>query len=418
MMDITVSAWGLTDVGNVRNVNEDGILMKPALGLFAVADGMGGYPAGEVASRVALESLAEHLASHREVLQRVSDDRSKATELLPSMADAAFQSASARVFEQAKAMRSGSGQTIATTLTMMLVVGNRGVMAHVGDSRIYLLRDNQIYLITEDHNHLQILIKNGLDPRNAARVPNARALTRAIGPQPRVEVDTLSFVPMPDDLYLLCTDGLHALLSRDEVAQLLRSPEHERIPERCVALAKERGAPDNVSCVVVKVSAAQVEVKGTVADKARLEMDALSRLELFGNLEYLDILELMGRFEERQVKTGEVIFRQGSTGTEMYVIVEGRVALRRDNKLIRFLEAGSHFGEFALIDQEPRSATVVAVEPCHLLVLTSDQFDRLKREDPSRGLAFYEVLSKRLSLNLREVIELLLQKTGINMSET
>lgn len=416
-MDISVTAWGITDVGNVRSVNEDGVLLRPELGLYAIADGMGGHPAGEIASRVALETLSEHLSSHREVLQRVSDERAKAVELLPSMADAGFQAASARVNEQARHLRVSSGQTVATTLSMMLITGNRGVMAHVGDSRIYLLRDGQIYLITEDHNHLQVLIKNGLDPRNAARVPNARALTRAIGPQPRVEVDTLSFVPLPDDIYLLCTDGLHALLSREEVAEILKRPDLENAPARFVALAKERGAPDNVSCIVVRISA-QAQVIPAVAQKARLEMDTLARLELFGNLEYLDILEMMGRFEERHARPGEVIFRQASTGSDLYVIIEGKVAVRKDNTLIRFLEAGSHFGEFALIDHEPRSASVVAVEDCHLLVLTPEQFDRLKREDPARALAFYEVLSKRLSLNLREVIELLMVKTGINMSGT
>lgn len=416
-MEIEVSTWGLTDVGNVRNVNEDGILIQPELGLYAIADGMGGHPAGEIASRVALQTLSEHLKGHKDVLQRVAEERSKAAELLPSMADAAFQAASMNVFEQARKLRPSSGQTVASTLTMMLVIGNRGVIAHVGDSRIYLLRDKQIYLITEDHNHLQVLVKNGLDPRNAARVPNARALTRAIGPQPRVEVDTLSFVPLPEDIYLLCTDGLHALLSREEVGSILGSEPLETASERFIALAKERGAPDNVSCIVVKISARDTR-SDSVAHKARLEMEALSSLELFGNLEYLDILELMGRFEERHVKAGEVIFRQGSTGTEMYVIVEGKVAVRKDNTLIRFLEAGSHFGEFALIDHEPRSATVVAVENTHVLVLTPEQFDRLKREDPARALAFYEVLSKRLSLNLREVIDLLMTKTGINMSNT
>lgn len=410
-MDITVSAWGLTDVGNVRSYNEDGYVLKPELGLFAVADGMGGYPAGELASRVALDTLGTHLESHREVLKRVSEDRAKAIELLPSMADAAFQAASAKVYEQSKQLKSPSSQTVATTLTMMLITGNRGVIAHVGDTRIYLLRENQIYLITEDHNHLQVLVKNGLDPRNAARVPNARALTRAIGPQPRVECDTLSFVPLPEDVYLLCSDGLHALLSREEVAQGLRRSELDQVPAKFIALAKERGAPDNVTCLVVKVHAAKV-AESTVARQARLEMNALSRLELFGNLEYLDILELVGRFSEKFYKKGEVIFPEGSTGLEMYVIVEGRVALRMRNRLIRYLEAGSHFGEFALIDQQPRSATVVAAEDCHLLILSPDQFERLKREDPARALAFYEILSKRLSLNLREVIEKFVDVTG------
>jgi serine/threonine protein phosphatase PrpC len=404
-----IRAWGATDAGGVRSVNEDAFLIRADLGLYAVADGMGGPEAGPVASRLALETVVGHLYSHREVLRRASEDRTKALELLPPMVDASFQNASTRVYNQASVSALPTGRTMATTLSMLLLAGPRGVIGHVGDSRIYLLRDGQIYLITEDHNHLTVLVKNGLDPRNAARVPNARALTRAVGPHARVEVETLSFVPLPEDVFLLCTDGLHGLLTRDEIAQILLATDLETAPERFIAMAKGRGAPDNVTAVVVQVREPS-EVTSAVQREARMEMQVLAKLELFGNLEYLDILELLGRFGERHVDAGEVIFKEGSVGDELYVIVEGRVEIRAQKRLLRILEAGLHFGEFAMIDRQPRSATVTAIEPTHLLVLSQEQFERLKREDPARALAFYEVIAKRLSLNLREADQVLLKK--------
>lgn len=404
-----VHAWGLSDVGNVRKVNEDSFLIDGALGVYAVADGMGGPQSGEVASQLALETLSSHLKGHTDILERAAEHRDTALEMLPTLVEAAFQSASTRVYNQASAMALPTGQTMATTLSMLLIDGPRGVIAHVGDSRIYLLREGQIYLITEDHNHLQVLIKNGLDPRSASRVPHARALTRAIGAQARVEVDTLSFVPLPDDIFLVCSDGLHSLVTREEIAEVLSDPDMDSATARFIDLAKQRGAPDNVTVVVIQI-AADEDHSLTIQREAKLEMEAIGNLELFGNLEYLEILELMGHFEERHAEASEVIFPEGSIGSELYVIVEGRVEIRVKGRLLRILEKGSHFGEFALIDQQPRSATIKALEPTHLLVLTLEQFERLKREDPAKALAFYEVIAKRLSLNLREADAALLRK--------
>ncbi len=406
-----IRAWGLSDVGKVRQVNEDAILVDQSLGAYAVADGMGGQGAGDQASRLALEIVANHLRSHQDILERATRDRETAVEMLPTLVEAAFQSASTRVYNQASARALPTGRNMATTLSLLLVDGPRGVIGHVGDSRIYLLRDGQLYLITEDHNHLQLLIKNGLDPKSASEVPHAHALTRALGAQARVEVDTLSFVPLPGDVFLLCTDGLHKLVSREEIATLLADPDMDSVAARLIDLALERGGSDNVSVVVVQVDS-DAEHTSTVHRDAKLEMEALGSLELFGNLDYLEILELMEHFEERHAAGGEVIFQEGSIGSELYVIVDGSVEIRVKGRLLRILEKGSHFGEFALIDQQPRSATIRTREPTHLLVLTQEQFERLKKENPSKALAFYEVIAKRLSLNLREADFLLLQRHG------
>jgi len=406
-----ILAWGQTDPGVIRDTNEDSYLIRADLGLFAVADGMGGGHAGASASRVALDAVASYLYTHREVLE-VDVQDVQPIDALPPLVDGAFQAASLRVFNQASAVPRPVGQLLASTVSMLVLTGSRGVVAHVGDSRIYLLRDREIYLISEDHNHLQVLIKNGLDPILAARVPNARALTRVVGAQARVEVDTLSFVPLPEDIFFLCTDGLYGLVSREEIGALLRSDDLAEVPDRFISLARERGAPDNVTAMVVQVRTSDGQSARTtrLQEETRLEMTTLANLELFGNLDYLDILELLGRFQELHVPAGETLFVEGSTGSELYVIVQGRVELRAAGRLLRILGRGAHFGEFALIDQRPRSATVTTLEPTHLLLLSLDQFNRLKREDPARALGFYEVIARRLSLNLREADQLLLKK--------
>jgi PPM family protein phosphatase len=230
-----------TDTGRQRRANEDSLLASAPL--FVVADGMGGAQAGEVASRIAVESFQLGLSD------------STAPEL--ALAQLARE-ANARIHElsQANAEQAGMG----TTLTAAYV-GERDVaIAHVGDSRAYCLRDGQLVRLTDDHSLVDELMRQGrLTPEEAVEHPQRSVITRALGPEGTVEVDTRSFAARPGDVYLLCSDGLTTMLSEEQIAAvLLAHPRLRDAGEMLIAAANDAGGRDNITVVLLRLEEVQI----------------------------------------------------------------------------------------------------------------------------------------------------------------
>lgn len=233
---------GASDVGRVRKVNEDAYWFDDRL--LIVADGMGGHIAGEVASRVALESVKEEIAAARLVPGAP----------LEAIVRGALQEANRRVWR--RAVQDGLFG-MGTTLTMALIVGGHAVVGHVGDSRAYHAREGRLVQVTEDHSVVAELVKSGGISRSQAVVhPYRHFLTRALGTSEEVEVDVYRLDLGPGDALLLCTDGLTGALSDEEIRKTLEAFDD---PERCVArliqLANERGGTDNITAVLAVVEA-------------------------------------------------------------------------------------------------------------------------------------------------------------------
>lgn len=226
--------------GMVREMNEDSILVKP--GLYAVADGMGGHNAGEVASATAVKmldrlNLDETWASAKPetVLERTID-RINSCIYAMSLTDSRY---------------SGMG----TTLTAIILRGSCGVIGHVGDSRAYLVQGDTISRITEDHSVTSELIKGGgLTEEEAKEHPFRNILTRALGTEPSIAVDTYLLDLSDVDYLLLCTDGLTSTLEEDEVLRIINS---NSLPstavDNLVSTVNQRGGPDNTSVVLIRM---------------------------------------------------------------------------------------------------------------------------------------------------------------------
>lgn len=227
-----------TDVGRVRVTNEDAYWAQTPW--FAVADGMGGHAAGEVASRLAVDSLARTLAAF--------DGGDVDGWLLR-----AVQQANRDVWARAQADAALAG--MGTTLTVAHIEPGRMVIAHVGDSRCYRFRDGALQLLTADHSIVGELLRTGTLSEAEAEVhPHRNVLTRALGTAPHVEVDVLQEALRPGDRVLLCTDGLTSVLGDDEVAlRLALSEPPESVTKRLVAAANEGGGPDNTTVVLVDI---------------------------------------------------------------------------------------------------------------------------------------------------------------------
>lgn len=244
-----------TDVGRRREHNEDSYLTMQierchldkveTLSILAVADGMGGHAAGEVASRLCLQVFMSNLLpSVNEWLNFGEPNWSEAMET-------AFVEANRQVFAEAQAMRNNMG----TTLTAVVLCGNKAIFANVGDSRGYLLQSGKLKQITKDHSLVQRLVDTGvLTPEQARWHPQRNIITQAIGIDPSVQVDIFEVTLLPGDLVLLCSDGLVDMVEDSEIERVLMSePTVNAAAQTLVRLANEAGGEDNITVIVAKV---------------------------------------------------------------------------------------------------------------------------------------------------------------------
>lgn len=232
-----VRAGVRTDIGRARQRNEDAYLMEEPL--FAVADGMGGHRGGNVASALALETI------------RQAEDGGRGAEQSHSLVES-IRRANHRVLEQGDSDRNLRG--MGTTLTALFAEAERAHLAHVGDSRAYLLRDGSLQQLTEDHTLVQRMVREGkLTPEEAAHHPQRSILTRALGVEGDVEVDELTLDLHPGDRVLLCTDGLTTMLDLDRIKEILEASEDPQAA--CDALVEEAnsaGGEDNITAMVLE----------------------------------------------------------------------------------------------------------------------------------------------------------------------
>ena len=239
------AAYGLSDVGRRRESNEDDFLIEPEQGLFAVADGMGGHAAGEVASHMAIETLREALSNGDLGARRSVDGAGQ-------WLRGAVVEANRRIWESIRVHEDRRG--MGTTVVALVRCGNELIVGHVGDSRLYLLRDDELHRVTSDHSWVNEQVKLGLMTDDTAqRHPMRNIVTRALGSRNDVVVDVASVPVRTGDVLLLCSDGLNTMLTDDAIRATLAR--HRSDPEAaCRALvdaANASGGEDNVTVVVV-----------------------------------------------------------------------------------------------------------------------------------------------------------------------
>src|SRR6266511_1002607 len=248
----TVSSFGATDVGKKRATNEDAFLADDALGLYVVADGMGGHAAGEVASQEAVETIhgmvKQGLRALPKLIGPLDNDRARAA---CRLLEGAVQAATYMVYALAELDRDKSG--MGTTISALLTLGEYAVTAQVGDSRIYRIHEGLVTQITEDHTLFSWQLKQGLiTPEQARHSPHRNVITRAVGNRDYVEVDTGLVMLSPGDRFLLCSDGLHGYLREDEISVVTLLGAEDAV-RRFVDIANDRGGKDNITAILVEV---------------------------------------------------------------------------------------------------------------------------------------------------------------------
>jgi serine/threonine protein phosphatase Stp1 len=228
-----------THVGLRRKINEDSILAETHRGLWAVADGMGGHEAGEVASAAVVDALRSVPAS-----PDIDEFAAEAVE--------ALRQVNAELIQLARSNH--SERTIGTTVVGLAITGERFCCFWAGDSRAYWSRDGEIMRLSRDHSLVQDLVDAGmLKPEEAERHENANVITRAVGVRETLEVDSVSGDAKPGDVFLLASDGLTRMVYDDEILAELGRGSLEQAADQLIEMVLARGAPDNVSLVITKV---------------------------------------------------------------------------------------------------------------------------------------------------------------------
>jgi len=238
-----LEAASCTDPGLVRSFNEDSLALDAEAGLLVLADGMGGYKAGDVASQLATGIILEQIKERRSGMGAAA------------AVNDAVRKANTAIFEAAQA--DARYQGMGTTLVLLLVQDGRAVVGHVGDSRLYRLRRGQLQLITQDHSLLREQVEQGLITAEDARVSHNRNLvTRALGVEPEVELELTEQEVMPEDIYLLCSDGLNDMVDDADIELVLASLK-SNLPlaaQQLVMIANDNGGHDNVSVMLARVT--------------------------------------------------------------------------------------------------------------------------------------------------------------------
>lgn len=246
-MALTTEAFGLTDVGRKRQHNEDAMLVEPQLGLYIVADGMGGHAAGEVASEMAVEIIDDTLGDFRSL-----PDTEVAGRLFH-----AIQSANSAIFRRTIVEQEKKG--MGTTATALVLFPKRYLIGQVGDSRAYVLRQGRLHQITRDHSYVQEQVDAGLlTPEQARTHPYGNVITRCVGSNEEVVPDIYFGALETGDVVLLASDGLTGMLEDDQLARILsEQSDPEAWIRKMIADANRRGGLDNITAIVVRVDSVE-----------------------------------------------------------------------------------------------------------------------------------------------------------------
>lgn len=399
-------SMSVTDKGLVRKNNEDHLLEMPELGLFAVADGMGGEMFGEVASETAVNALRDFVTENRAVIDafQMNSSAENKVQVLDMLADA-LRDANAKVFKEADS-RDIDGK-MGTTLTVLLVIDSSGFMVHTGDSRLYMIRNGETTQLSTDHTLINDYKKQFGDYSGVFDAKFSGILTKAVGVQEYVEPEKLTFAILPEDKYLLCSDGLYNGLECDtpDFGTIFDEPfedpqkEKERLKEamrNLTDIVYKNGAPDNVSMILVSAfSEDEEEVTGT--REFIKKFDKIRSMELFKDLEYKELLAVMAQVEIRTYNKYDVISKMSAADRELFIILDGKVSALKGTKLLKTFRSGDHIGDVAFLSGEIPAYNLFLDKTSSFLVIKKSAFDKIVAEEPVIGVKLLTQLATVLA---------------------
>ena len=388
---VEITAFGSTDVGQERTTNEDAFGIDEDLGAYVVCDGMGGHAAGELASSLATQAVQQYLLDAR--------NRDGVRPTLVALGRGALEHACAVVYKAATSDPKNAG--MGCTLTLLLIDGSRAAMAHVGDSRLYLLRADNVFQLSADHTFAAELVRAGQLDKSVERSHRyANVLTRAIGVQEAVQVDVLGFELFGGDRFLMCSDGLSNYIEDDTwVGQVLGEDGLEDVATTCIRHANESGGRDNITVIAIEVeeddSTVEVVVQPLTLDQA---VDQLSDSFLFRGLTFAQRLKLRSACRLQRLEEGEALVAAGETVDRLIYVVDGRLQLIRSSEPVCDLAPGQHIGGAVLLAPRAARSTVTASEATIVLMIRADRLRKTCSRLPWLAMQVWERLAEELAI--------------------
>lgn len=403
-----------TDTGLLREHNEDNYLVDRKLRLYVVCDGMGGHAAGEVASAVAVRTVSEEVRRSKDLLddylaKRTGGNKVSRRDILNMLAYA-VNCASRKIHTEA--VQDATKRGMGTTLVAVLFLGQEAFVLHVGDSRVYLLRNGSLEQLTEDHNVYNEFIKNKKgNLSQAAKGAPRQAITRAVGVYEHCQAEMLVMDVAPGDRFLLCTDGLSGYFeppdgTSRELKALLSPPDIQGVVDELVRTANQRGGKDNITVVLVALDG-RLDDDQTRIQRLEQQRKVLAESALFCSLNQRELRRVLEVTELATYGDGQVVVEEGMRGEQLYIVLSGEVEVERAGAPVARLSAGEHFGEMALIREQPRSATTRSFGPSELLVIHRKDFFHVLRSEHRLAVKvlwqFTGVLADRLAETTRSL---------------
>jgi serine/threonine protein phosphatase PrpC/CRP-like cAMP-binding protein len=401
----------LTDVGRKREQNEDNFLVDKKLSLYVVCDGMGGHSAGEVASALAVRTVHDEVKREKELLDDyVAGKKGGALVTkrdILNMLEFAVNRASSLV--HAEAVKDEKKRGMGTTIVGILFAGTQAFIVHVGDSRVYLMREGVLEQVTEDHNvYNELLKRKKMTREQVEKLAPKNAITRAVGVYEHCEPESLVLDVTAGDRFLLCSDGLSQYFEDDldGLAARVGEPDADAAVKKLIDTANERGGSDNITAILITLG----EVGSRDEDRAKklqLKRNTLARMPLFRPLNDREILRVLQVTDVVVYEDGEAVMTEGERGEELFIVLEGTVDVMRGDAKLASLSPGEHVGEMALIRSQPRSATVKSSGRSELMVIRRPDFFEILRKEHQLAVKllwqFLGVLADRLADTNREL---------------
>jgi PPM family protein phosphatase len=389
---------------------QEQVLVVPHHGLLAVADSRS-PEYGRVAARLAIDQVRGHIERNADLLDRF---RRTPTPDLREQVLATLEDAIARAAQETFAFGRRRG-AVAVTLDVLLVLDHEAFVGHVGDGRVYLIRRGLVHQLTVDH----FAAEDGFaTPKASARDGSAADEPHelnVLGLNPQVRPESLCIETAPDDRFVVCGSSIHRVLPDGLLHTRMCSEHLDHLP---VALA------DDAPYSPLLGACAQLDGQHPfTVDSAQARLSLLAPMPLFTHCTERELRSVAQATHPRRFRAGAVVFEEGQPGTELFLVIAGRLAVVRDGRPIAHLSPGSTFGEMAMLDEPNRSATVHTIEDTELLVISRHAFFGLLRGHPRLAMKVLWNLLLGISSNLRRtnerlaVLERELQLVGDPQSE-
>jgi PPM family protein phosphatase len=401
-------AKGVSHFGVGRETSEDVFRVDDGLGLYIVCDGArdeDGYWAAETICDVVHKSLRKNLDTL--AAYRAAPTKTART-TIEGLLKQAVRNACAEIHRICCVERVRKRSSSA--LGVVLFVGDYAISAHVGNTRLYLLRGGKVLRLTRDHTYYEEMLRE-LPKGSQVNPTFKKRLTHAIGDSESVPLAMNSIPMLPGDLLLLCSNGLSDPLSAEgaELVTLCGSGEPDAISARLVDWALKKGSDDNITALVARIvdegdGATEVRKSLPVEQDLHKQLEMLKSIKIFAAIreDQRAMMKLQGLLTFRQVRAGEVIVQQGSPSDEMFVLIQGRTEVQVDGKRVAQRGAGDVIGEMGFFDRKLRSATIQALEPTSLASIQRWEFDALVQQDWRLGYKILEAVIAAVSEKLEE----------------